>query len=58
MGTHDQLLARHRKVLPDWMALYYREPMAIVAGEGRHVWDAEGNRYLDFFGGILTTMSG
>ena len=58
MGTHEQLLARHRKVLPDWMALYYREPMAIVDGEGRHVWDAEGNRYLDFFGGILTTMSG
>jgi 4-aminobutyrate aminotransferase len=40
------------------MALYYAEPIAIVDGEGRHVWDAEGNKYLDFFGGILTTMSG
>jgi 4-aminobutyrate aminotransferase len=40
------------------MALYYDEPIAIVDGQGRHVWDAEGNRYLDFFGGILTTMSG
>ena len=40
------------------MALYYDEPIAIVDGEGRHVVDAEGNRYLDFFGGILTTMSG
>ena len=57
MGTHDDLLARHREVLPSWMALYYEEPIAIVDGEGRHVWDAEGNRYLDFFGGILTTMS-
>ena len=40
------------------MALYYDEPIAIVDGEGRHVVDAEGNRYLDFFGGILTTMTG
>ena len=24
------------------------------AGRGRHVWDSEGNRYLDFFAGILT----
>jgi 4-aminobutyrate aminotransferase len=40
------------------MALYYREPIAIVDGEGRRVIDAEGNEYLDFFGGILTTMSG
>ena len=58
MGVHDELLARHREVLPTWMALYYDEPIAIVDGQGRHVWDAEGNRYLDFFGGILTTMSG
>ncbi|MHC4067304.1 MAG: aspartate aminotransferase family protein, partial [Planctomycetota bacterium] len=58
MGIHEELLARHRQVLPDWLALYYDEPIAIVDGEGRYVWDAEGNRYLDFFGGILTTMSG
>nr|WP_203601438.1 aspartate aminotransferase family protein [Streptomyces sp. SID9727] len=39
------------------MALYYRHPLEITHGEGRHVWDADGNRYLDFFGGILTTMT-
>ncbi|NNF62716.1 MAG: aspartate aminotransferase family protein [Acidimicrobiia bacterium] len=58
MGEHADLLARHRQVLPKWMALYYDEPIAIVDGEGRYVWDAEGSKYLDFFGGILTTMSG
>lgn len=58
MGKHADLLARHREVLPAWMALYYKEPIAIVDGEGRRVTDAEGNEYLDFFGGILTTMSG
>jgi 4-aminobutyrate aminotransferase len=56
--SQEELLARHRNVLPDWLALYYDEPIALERGEGRHVWDAEGSRYLDFFGGILTTMSG
>ena len=58
MGKHAELAARHREVLPSWMALYYKDPIAIVDGEGRRVVDAEGNEYLDFFGGILTTMSG
>jgi 4-aminobutyrate aminotransferase len=53
----SDLYARHRAVLPDWLALYYEEPLEITHGEGRHVWDSEGNRYLDFFGGILTTMT-
>ncbi|MEZ3180949.1 aspartate aminotransferase family protein [Streptomyces pimonensis] len=53
----DDLLGRHRCVLPDWLALYYEEPIEITHGEGRHVWDSDGNRYLDFFGGILTTMT-
>ncbi len=58
MGTHEDLLARHRQVLPSWMVLYYQEPIALVDGDGRRVTDAEGNEYLDFFGGILTTMTG
>ncbi|TQM42791.1 aspartate aminotransferase family protein [Pseudonocardia cypriaca] len=51
------LLARTRAVLPSWLAIYYQEPIEIERGEGRYVWDADGNRYLDFFGGILTTMT-
>src|SRR6202162_1573947 len=30
---------------------YTRYPVCLVRGEGSHVWDAEGNRYLDFFPG-------
>jgi 4-aminobutyrate aminotransferase len=48
---------RHLAVSPDWLALYYKRPLEITHGEGRHVWDADGRRYLDFFGGILTTMT-
>ncbi len=44
--------------MPGWMQLYYEEPMELVRGEGFKVWDSEGNEYLDFFGGIVTTISG
>ena len=57
MSDERALLERHRKVLPSWMALYYDEPIQLVRGEGRHVWDGAGTRYLDFFGGILTTST-
>ena len=30
---------------------YRRYPVCLVRGEGSYVWDAEGNRYLDFFPG-------
>jgi 4-aminobutyrate aminotransferase len=54
----DDLLSRHRAVLPTWMPLYYDEPIEIVSGSGRRVTDAAGRTYLDFFGGVLTTMLG
>ncbi|MFL5798863.1 MAG: aspartate aminotransferase family protein [Actinomycetota bacterium] len=52
------LLERHRKVIPNWVALYYQEPIELVRGEGTRVWDSSGKEYLDFFGGIVTTISG
>ncbi|MCU7726966.1 aminotransferase class III-fold pyridoxal phosphate-dependent enzyme [Actinoplanes sp. KI2] len=55
----DDLLARHRAVLPDWMPMYYgEEAIEIVSGSGRRVTDASGRSYLDFFGGVLTNMIG
>ncbi|MFC3500187.1 aspartate aminotransferase family protein [Micromonospora krabiensis] len=56
--TTDDLLARHRAVLPSWMPLYYDEPIELVSGAGRRVTDAQGRTYLDFFGGVLTNMIG
>jgi 4-aminobutyrate aminotransferase len=56
--TTDDLLDRHRAVLPSWMPLYYDEPIEIVSGSGRRVTDAAGRTYLDFFGGVLTNMLG
>ncbi|WP_431879524.1 aspartate aminotransferase family protein [Amycolatopsis sacchari] len=56
--SEAELLARHRAVLPQWLALYYDEPIEIVRAQGRRVTDAEGNTYLDFFAGILTNAIG
>jgi 4-aminobutyrate aminotransferase len=57
-SSHRDLLGRHQAVMPCWLTLYYDEPLELVSGEGRHVVDGEGRRYLDFFGGILTTSAG
>ena len=57
-SPHADLLARHRRVLPDWLTLFYDQPIELVSGSGRQVTDGEGRTYLDFFGGILTTMTG
>ena len=58
MTTNAQLLERYRAILPSYVNPLYAEPISIEHGEGGYVWDVEGNRYLDFFGGVLTTMVG
>ncbi|MDX1548714.1 MAG: aminotransferase class III-fold pyridoxal phosphate-dependent enzyme [Rhodothermales bacterium] len=37
---------------------YAKLPLALVRGEGRSVWDADGTRYLDFYGGHCVTLLG
>ena len=39
-------------------ATYYEHPLVIDHGEGMYVWDDQGNRYLDCFGGVLTVSVG
>lgn len=40
------------------VASYYQEPLVLESGAGLRVRDADGNEYLDFFGGILTISIG
>jgi 4-aminobutyrate aminotransferase len=54
----SELLARHRAVIPNWVGIYYDEPIEIVSGRGCRVTDGQGRSYLDFFAGILTNMLG
>jgi len=58
VSTNAALAERYRAVLPSFVKPLYAEPISIDRGEGGYVWDVEGNRYLDFFGGVLTTMIG
>ncbi len=54
----DSIRERHRRYVLPAVQTFYDEPMPIVKGRGKHVWDADGNRYLDFFGGIVTVGLG
>ena len=54
----SELLERHRAVIPNWVGIYYDEPIEIVSGQGCRVTDGQGRTYLDFFAGILTNMLG
>jgi 4-aminobutyrate aminotransferase len=54
----SELLARHRAAIPNWVGIYYDEPIEIVSGKGCRVTDGQGRSYLDFFAGILTNMLG
>ncbi len=54
----SDLLARHRAVIPNWVGVYYDQPIEIVSGKGVRVTDSQGRSYLDFFAGILTNMLG
>ncbi|AGL18815.1 aspartate aminotransferase family protein [Actinoplanes sp. N902-109] len=55
----NELLARHQAVLPSWVTTYYgADAIELVSGSGRRVTDSTGKTYLDFFGGVLTTMLG
>jgi len=49
---------KHKEFLFPAVATYYQEPIALAKGEGEHVWDDQGNKYLDCFGGVLTVSVG
>jgi predicted acetylornithine/succinylornithine family transaminase len=46
--TSEQVIEQFQRYV---IANYTRYPVCLVRGEGSYVWDAEGNRYLDFFPG-------
>src|ERR1043165_7225390 len=56
--AQSETVRRHKEFLFPAVAMYYQEPVALVRGEGSYVWDDQGNRYLDCFGGVLTVSVG
>ena len=56
--TKEEILRKHKEYLWPCVANYYTEPLVLERGHGQYVWDLDGKRYLDFFGGILTVSVG
>jgi 4-aminobutyrate aminotransferase len=54
----SEILEKQKKYLWPNHLLYYTQPLPLERGDGMYVWDVEGKKYLDFFGGILTTSVG
>ena len=48
---------KYRKFLYG-LGTYYKEPLPFLRGEGKWLFGADGKKYLDFFGGILTVSLG
>ena len=57
MTKQEILLAQEQYLFPS-VFHYFKEPLVIARAKDQFVWDADGNQYLDFFGGIVTISVG
>jgi 4-aminobutyrate aminotransferase-like enzyme len=57
-ASQSETIRKQKEFLFPAVATYYQEPLALVRGEGSHVWDDKGDKYLDCFGGVLTVSVG
>jgi 4-aminobutyrate aminotransferase-like enzyme len=53
----NEIVEKYRTFLYG-LSTYYSEPLPFVKGEGKWLTGADGKRYLDFFGGIVTVALG
>ena len=56
--TKDEILLAQREYLFPAVFHYYKTPLVVSHAKDQYVWDMDGNRYLDFFGGIVTISVG
>lgn len=56
--TKDEIILAQQECLFPAVFHYFREPLVLTHAKDQFVWDADGNQYLDFFGGILTVSVG
>ncbi len=54
----DDILLAHKSFLFPAVFQYFKEPLVVTHAKDQYVWDADGNQYLDFFGGIVTVSVG
>jgi len=56
--TKDEIILANREFLFPAVFHYFQDPLVIARAKDQYVWDADGNQYLDFFGGIVTVSVG
>src|SRR6476646_5563633 len=56
--TKDEIILANKEFLFPSVFHYYKEPLVVSRAKDQYVWDADGNQYLDFFGGIVTVSVG
>jgi 4-aminobutyrate aminotransferase-like enzyme len=56
--TKDEIILANKEFLFPAVFHYYKEPLVLTRAKNQYVWDADGNQYLDFFGGIVTVSVG
>src|ERR1700756_2555237 len=56
--TKDEILRKHKQYLFPSITTYYSSPLVTDHASMQHLWDVEGRKYLDFFGGIVTISVG
>jgi 4-aminobutyrate aminotransferase len=56
--TKQEILLAQKEFLFPAVFTYFKEPLVVSHAKDQYVWDADGNRYLDFFGGIVTLSVG
>jgi 4-aminobutyrate aminotransferase-like enzyme len=56
--TKDEIILANKEHLFPAVFHYFDEPLVIDHAKDQYVWDADGNQYLDFFGGIVTISVG
>lgn len=56
--TKDEIILANKDYLFPAVFHYYKEPLVVSHAKDQYVWDADGNQYLDFFGGIVTVSVG
>ncbi|MBZ5580318.1 MAG: aspartate aminotransferase family protein [Acidobacteriia bacterium] len=56
--TKDEIILANKEFLFPSVFHYFQEPLVVARAKNQYVWDADGNQYLDFFGGIVTVSVG
>jgi len=56
--TREEILKKHKQFLFPSISNYYSDPLVTDHASMQYVWDTEGKKYLDFFGGIVTVSVG